>query len=373
MSDMRDTDFGRSMRPGRRRRRQPACLIFSLAACALGWLICFPAYAAPIAAGTKSQRLFVVFSYPPGQWSEGIVSGLSQQLQKTGVPFELKQYAYDSPYYAQRTQTERDAEAEKISAKVREYQPDFLIVCDDEGADALMPQLKTLKIPLLFVGINKDEADVRWLDHSIEMTGVFERYPAQASLKLLSNLTRGKVKNISLITSFNPTSETIVQQLREHFKTHKTKIALHKVYMSNKWDDWKRAIKAASGEDDSLWMLVPWNVEDNRGDRMDLRVMGRWLSENIEIPSISIVDVNLQMGAMASISMTPQIMGAELADIIHTAILEHKALSKIPYRYPSKYEIIINKKQADRLEIKIPIEMLEYARVIKEEGLLSDQ
>ena len=76
---------------------------------------------------------------------------------------------------------------------------------------------------------------------------------------------------------------------------------------------------------------------------------------------------------MASISMTPQIMGAELGGIIHTALAERRPLSKIPYDYPSRYEIIINKKEADRLGIKIPIELLEYAKVIKDEGLRSDQ
>ena len=337
-----------------------------------GWLS-LPARAAPQHAGVRQQKLFVIFSYPLGQWSEGIVSGLTQQLQRMEVPFELKQYVYDSPFFMQKPENERAAEAERIVRKAQDYHPDFIVVSDDEAADALMPRLKALNIPLLFIGINKDERDIAWLERGRKLTGVFERYPAQASLKLLSNLSMGKVRNISLITSVNPTAEIITRQLREYFQSHKTKIALRKVYTTNKWDEWKRAIKAANTESDSLWMLVPWNVEDYRGERMDLRVMGKWLSENIKIPSISIVDVNLQLGAMASISMTPRIMGEELADIVRMAVMEHKPLSAIPYRYPSKYEIIINKKQADRLGIKIPIELLEYAQVVREEDLHSDQ
>jgi len=91
------------------------------------------------------------------------------------------------------------------------------------------------------------------------------------------------------------------------------------------------------------------------------------------VPSNSIVDVNLQLGAMASISMTPEIMGEELGNIIHLSVSEHRPLSNIPYRYPSKHEIIINKKQTDRLGVKVPIELLEYAKIIKQEGLDSDQ
>jgi len=363
---------GRGPNAARRTSCRAAALWFAAAAVTAAiWL---PSRAqAPQPAGIKRQRIFVIFSYPLGQWSEGIASGLSRQLGVMGVPFELKQYVYDSPFFTQKPENERMAEVERIVQKAQNYHPDFIVVSDDEAADAMMPRLKGFKIPLLFVGINKDEQDIAWLERGRELTGVFERYPAEASLKLLSNLTEGKARTISLITSVNPTSEIIARQFREFFQTHKTKIALHKVYMSNKWDDWKRDIKTANAESDSLWMLVPWNVEDSRGERMDLRVMGKWLSESIKIPSISIVDVNLHLGVMASISMTPQIMGEELADVIRLAAVEHKSLSAIPYRYPSKYEIIINKKQADRLGISIPIELLEYAQVIKDEDLRNEQ
>jgi len=308
-----------------------------------------------------------------GEWSEGIVAGLSSYLHKTETPFELRQYAYDSLQYDKKPKEEKKIEIEKILRLVGEYKPDFIVVCDDEGADALIPTLKKLGIPLLFAGINKEEKDLHWLAKGTELTGVFERYPIEASLRLLSNLTKGKVKNISLITSFNPTSVIIENQFMDYFKTHKTGITLKKVYMTNKWEEWQQAILAANKESDSLWMLVPWDVEDSVGNRPGLRVMGKWLSKNIQVPSISIVDVDLQLGVMASISMTPQIMGEELGDILRLAVVVHKALAKIPYRYPAKHEIIINKKQADRLGIKIPIDMLEYARVIKEEALNSDQ
>lgn len=348
----------------------------SLCRAALAALFCVlpsAAFSASEADTGRPHKIFILFSYPYGQWSDGITSGLSERLGRTGTRFELKQAVYDSPAFALRPEAEIKAEAEKLVEAVRDNKPDFIVLCDDEGADALAPEMKKLGIPLLFAGINKDEKDVPWLEKGAELTGVFERYPVEPSLKLLANLTKGRVKNISLLTSINPTSVIIEKQLTGYFKAHKTRIALKKVYMTNKWDEWKAFIQAANRESDSLWMLVPWNVEDAAGQRVDLRVMGKWMSDNIHIPSISIVDVNLQLGAMASISMTPQIMGEELGDIIHLSLTERRPLSKIPYRYPSKHEIIINKKQADRLGVKIPIGMLEYAKVIKEEGLESDQ
>ncbi|HNT97307.1 MAG TPA: ABC transporter substrate binding protein [Elusimicrobiales bacterium] len=325
------------------------------------------------AAEAPQQKLFIVFSYPAGQWSEGILTGLSTRLARSGIRYTLKHDIYDSPRFSPATSTEAVAEAVRIVKAAAEYRPDFVILCDDEGADALAPGMKKLGIPLLFAGINKDEKDVAWLEKGINLTGVFERYPIEPSLKLLSNLSGGKVKTISLLTSINPTSVIIEKQFSDYFRAHKTRVALKKSHATNKWSDWQRAILDINSEGEALWLLVPWNVEDAEGERMDLRVMGKWMSANIRVPSISIVDVNLQLGAMASISMTPEIMGEELGNIIHLSVSEHRPLSNIPYRYPSKHEIIINKKQTDRLGVKVPIELLEYAKIIKQEGLDSDQ
>jgi len=340
-----------------------------LLACALATALPGPV----LATEAPQQKLFIVFSYPPGQWSDGILAGLSNRLARSGLRYVLKQDIYDSPRFSLLSSTETAAEADRIVKAAAAYKPNFVILCDDEGADALAPGMKKLGIPLLFAGINKNENNVAWLEKEANLTGVFERYPVEPSLKLLSNLSGGKVKNISLLTSINPTSTIIEKQLSDYFRTHKTRIALKKVYLTNKWSNWQRAILEINNEGDSLWLLVPWNVEDEKGARMDLRVMGKWMSGNIRVPSISIVDVNLQLGAMASISMTPEIMGEELGDIIHLSVSEHRPLSRIPYRYPSKHEIIINKKQADRLGVKVPIGLLEYAKIIKQEGLDSDQ
>ena len=219
-------------------------------------------------ANTTRRENIHLFSYPtangPTETSafRGVSAGQARFSDRRSVP-------------AFHVEAEIKAEAAKLVEAARDYKPDFLVLCDDEGADVLAPEMKRLGIPLLFAGINKDEKDVAWLEKGAELTGVFERYPVEPSLKLLTNLTTGRVKNISLLTSVNPTSVIIEKQLSGYFKTHKTRIALKQVYMTNKWEEWKAAIQAANKESDSLWMLVPWNVEDAAGQRLDLRVMGK--------------------------------------------------------------------------------------------------
>jgi len=150
----------------------------------------------PGSEGQRQQKIFIAFSYPLGQWSDGIISGLTERLSRASIQFDIKQTIFDSPRLALLPEAETKNEIERLVKSASNYKPDFIILCDDEGADLLAPHMKKLGIPLLFAGINKEEKDIPWLEKGAEMTGVFERYPISPSLKLLFNLTKGKAQRL---------------------------------------------------------------------------------------------------------------------------------------------------------------------------------
>jgi ABC-type uncharacterized transport system substrate-binding protein len=319
---------------------------------------------------TQTKRIFIIFSYPIGQWTDGITEGLTNGLKNRNIKHKIRPYVYHYDFFENKPKAEIDVEINKIVATVKGVNPDYIVVCDDEAADALITKLYPLNIPIIFTGVNKEKKSLVYLKGEREkITGVFESYPIKKSLKLLADLTKNKVKNISIITSQNKSSRIIVNDFKNYFSKNTTKIKLDKIYELSKWSEWKETIPKINKESGALWMLVPWSVRDDDGNEMDLRIMGEWLAKNITIPSISIVDISLHMGVMASISVTPQILGDEVANIIGTNINNGVPINKIPYQYPDRCEIIINKAQADKLKIKIPIDILEYAKIIKKPEL----
>lgn len=323
--------------------------------------------------GAREKRVFVIFSYPTGQWNNGIQEGLTNGLIERDIKHDIGSYVYHYEFFKGKSRGAVDKEIDVILGKLRVYKPDFIVVSDDEAAEKVVPRLYALNIPVIFTGINKAVKDLSWLQKGNKITGILERYPIEKSLKLLSDLTRGKTKKISILTSKNDSSLIILEQFKKYFAENKPDIKLDRVYALSDWAEWKKSVLEMNKKTDALWMLVPWSVKDEDGDEVDLRIMGKWLAEHIKIPSISIVDISLHLGVMASISVTPQILGEEVAEIIDILINEKISIEKVPIKTPDKCEIIINKKQADALGIKIPIGILEYSKILKKADLKTNR
>lgn len=321
---------------------------------------------------TIKPKVFAIYSYPAGHWMNGIHSGMTSELQRLGITIDYRFSVYD---YFNILQEKTDVQAKQknidlILTQINEFKPAYIVVVDDEAADVMIPLLKPLGIPIIFTAINNDEKEISWLKSekspSIQMTGVFERYPINQTVKLLNILYKKRIKKISVITSESDTSKIIIPQFEKYFKGDNNPLLLQKMLVSSSWDLWKSEVLKINKNSDALWLLVPWNVvSDQNAKEIDLKEMGTWLKKHVTIPMVSVVDVGLKMGALASVSITPDILGQEVAKIISTH-LKGTPIGKIPFQYPEKSEMLINKVQCDLLNIEIPIEILEYATIVKD-------
>ncbi|MFH1729749.1 MAG: hypothetical protein ABIA04_15160 [Pseudomonadota bacterium] len=313
-------------------------------------------------AENEQKRIFIIFSYPIGPWTKGILRGFEQKLKNGNVKYELKTYVYHSLYFINKSDTVIREEIETIKQKIKDFKADYIIVFDDEAADEIVSKMYSLEIPILFGGINKKKEDVKWLKKNRNITGYFEWFPYGKSLNLLLNLTNNKVKKISIISSQNPTSKIIIDQMKTFFEEeNKTQVKLSKIYKYEKWTEWKNAVLEMNKSVDACYLVLPYNVVDKQGIRMDLKVMANWLQANVKIPGLAISAVGLSMGMIATIAITPEIVGEDLGNLIYKNVKKNISINKMTYQSQSKGEIMINKSKMDLLGLKIPIDLLNYA------------
>ena len=69
---------------------------------------------------------------------------------------------------------------------------------------------------------------------------------------------------------------------------------------------------------------------------------------NISVPSLSIVDVSLHLGVMASISVTPEALGEAAGQVIAANAEDRTEILRIPTRVLDRGEMMINVQQTDR-------------------------
>jgi hypothetical protein len=54
-------------------------------------------------------------------------------------------------------------------------------------------------------------------------------------------------------------------------------VSVGKVFVSDEWDDWKRAIMEINNSYDAVWLLVPYDIYLPNGELVDLKQKSQWL------------------------------------------------------------------------------------------------
>lgn len=98
-------------------------------------------------------RIFVLFSWPEGIWSDGILKGVTDNLNNNGLKFTIMKSVYDYSYYGNKKGEENLKEISRLIKLMQNYKADFIVICDDEGADAFIPKIYNLNVPIIFAGM----------------------------------------------------------------------------------------------------------------------------------------------------------------------------------------------------------------------------
>ncbi len=332
-----------------------------LVACAFVW-------AGAARADDGQIRVFTVYSYN-APWSDKIRLAMDRYFQSQKIKTVRASYFLDYKGLNKKTAAARQNELEIAVNVVRKFSPDYIVICDDEAILRFLPMMYELNKPIIFTGVNGLPSSIPGLDsHRKLITGVFERYPMKQTLRLLSDISPRKIHKIKLMTESSDTATAIIDSIHNYFENNDLKYTLEKDLVSNSWIEWKEAIANCNTAGIVPWVLLPFDIVDPQGQPVSFRTIGDWFMENLRVPSLSIVDLIIEMGVMASVAIDPSTLGNGAAEIIAMNHLKHVEIDKIPFRFPEQSAITINKDATDRLGVKIPIELLEYGRIIQSHG-----
>lgn len=338
----------------------------------LNFFIILNLYATPSRKNVHFSKynIALIHSYQKGLWTNEALKGVKEGFHHYEINSNVIEYEYD--YVSVGTNAKKKKESmDKIIKSIIKLKANFIIIFDDEASDALVSKLIPLNIPIVLTGINQNEDNISWLDElkksTLMSSIILERYPFEQSLKMLKEI-KPSVKEISILSSENFTSKLTSSQIIKQFKKFNNVyngINFKNTFLSSSWQEWRKIINEYKGEDKALWILVPWNVNDINGKEVDLRKIGDYYRENSKLPSLGIVNINQQLGFLASFSVSAQDLGYQAAQTI-SGFIKNNRKYKFPLMQTNKtIRFIINKKRADQLKLKIPKSFLEFATIEK--------
>lgn len=332
-------------------------------------LICNQASAGSVQ-DKSSIKALIFHSYQPQERSDLINRGLQETLEKYDKKkfvFQVVNMDYDSlghmfaiyePGNWKKYQSRLKQERERLLREMSRFQPDLVVICDDEVAHLTAENINKLGIPLFFLGINESIAKASWYKKSNQniISGLLESFPIKESINMFRKIV--PVNRVSLLSGSCFSSRLITEHFVEELKKYGIEVV--GVYNLSEWSKWQEAVAEINKSSDLVWVLVPFHIFDSTGMEQGLSKIGNFLYENLTVPSSGLTDIHVRAGIFAAISPSTYDLGRQSAEQI-IRYLNASSLKSIGITNNRYYDFDINTKTAKKLNLVIPDELIALA------------
>jgi ABC-type uncharacterized transport system substrate-binding protein len=314
----------------------------------------FVALLALMSCSKSSEKVLVIYSYHPEyEWC---------QQEKKGIEdvFKYQNVIIESFYMDTKRKTNKTWEKNITNdalQKIDSFKPDLVIVCDDNACRLVATQFIDKKLPFVFMGINEDPKVYGMPAENI--TGVIERNLISGTIDLLKKLVPS-VESVAIITDNSVTSQAAAARFtQENFP-----VKLYETYKTNSYDDWKKYVRKIQTEVDALGIYLYFTLEEADSDESvpDAHVL-KWTLDNNTLPTFSFENFSVQNGVLCGETQSGYEQGKEAA-MMAKEIMGGINPNDLPVRMPKKGTPTINEKTAKKLNIIIPEELKQKAKII---------
>lgn len=333
---------------------------------------------------SSAERILFLHSYPLGERGLKLNSGFEkvvrQRFPHAQIRFEVLDYdallpiLVDFNWKRFRTnQTVLPKERARLHKILKEYKPNLLVLSDDEVAEVVHPLPKEVKAPVFVMGMNRPLKSISWYkkDPQRYVGGIEDEKPMVDSLRMLREIM--PVRRVAIATSNEMTSNLLIEGTLKAFKAYSkkqvdkygpdAKVEVVKIVKSSKWSDWKKQLKKIDGEVDLIWMLIPYQVYNSKGEELKVKRIGQWMVNNLGTPTIGISDINVKVGALFAQASDTEMVGKQLGEQVQGYLMSRRVRS-IGFERRLGYDFFINRDTAGRFGIDIPKKHLKRLKVI---------
>ena len=335
----------------------------------LGLCLATVAKAAP-----AKKRIFVVSSYHKGYlWSQATQKGLSEAMLNYGYLDDVSQIEEFARHDAVESSkavikkvwmdTKRKRSAQdigeatlRIMQVIHDFQPDLVLLGDDNAANYIGNQLLDTSTPVVFWGINGLPLKYGLVDsmdspgHNV--TGVWQAGYHKESLELLHAIVP-EAKTFAILACDTVTTRAKIKQIRMLAKQGGLPLQLVDVVATNSLTAFKTRALELAQKVDAFFVLNHDTLTDDDNKHVDMLAVGKWYLENIRKPEASHEGQFVREGMLLTANdsgYNQAYLAFEMAyDILHQGFNPSRMRTRTPNRGP----FMVNRRRADMLGIDL--------------------
>ncbi len=335
--------------------------------------------------GEDRKRIYIVSSYSRDYiWSQSTQRGVNAAMLKNGYLDSAAQGdalmqsdAVDSKRASVRkvwmdtkrrnSRSEIAVTTQRIMVDLNRFNPDLVLLGDDNAANYIGNQLLGTRTPAVFWGVNGLPLKYGLIENldtpGRNITGVWQSGYYKESLELLKRLVP-KARSFAILACDSEPSRPNVKMIEQLAKRGVLPLKLNESIVTNSFEDFKRRALAAQKQVDAFFVLNHDTLRDANGRHVEMLEAGRWYLQNIRIPEASHEDQFVYEGLLLTANdsgYNQGYMAFEMANLI----LDGRATpARMAVRTPDRGPYLVNKLRADQLGISLADSMYMIDEVV---------
>jgi ABC-type uncharacterized transport system substrate-binding protein len=298
--------------------------------------------------------ILLIFSYHAEYtWHAEEARGAEEVLQREGISSETF-YLDTKRHTSHEWEEQIAAEARE---KIGEYDPDLVIVFDDNACALVARHYVGESLPFVFCGVNADPAEYGFPANNV--TGVLERPDLGASAELLQQLVPDARKAV-LILDASPSAEGFAEGL----EGVSLPVEITEIYFTNDFAEWQAKVLQVQSEVDAIGLFTYHTIRrQDEEESMSPDEVLQWTLENSRLPEFATLDFTIEGGALCGVVLSAYEQGKTAAEIA-IRILAGEKPSDIPVAIPQATRAMVNAARAEQLGIEITEETLAEIELV---------
>ncbi|MDH3600356.1 MAG: hypothetical protein OEU26_12025 [Candidatus Tectomicrobia bacterium] len=255
----------------------------------------------------------------------------------------------------------------RIMQVVETFQPDLVLLGDDNAAHYIGSLLLDTATPVVFWGINGLPLKYGLVDsldrpgHNV--TGVWQSGYLRESLDLLHHLAP-EAKTFAVLACDSVTARAKVKQLQALARKGKLPLELVDVVVTNSWPTFQQRTLALARQVDAFFVLNHDTLKDADGQHVEMLTVGRWYLEHIRKPETSHEGQFVEEGMLCTANDSGYNQGYTAFEMAVEILDRGAQPSQMPPRTPPRGPLMVNRERAKMLGIDLETKMDHIEEVV---------
>ncbi len=327
---------------------------------------------------TGKKRILVVESYHreyrPSQQSN---NGFCDAMFKFGyfdnkdqiAEFTKKDYVETSKAVIKKLWMDskrKSSKAEKEEASIKiykiaeEFKPDLIFLGEDNATDYMGRKYLDSHVPVVFWGVNNTPIKYGLLERvdrpGHNVTGVYQSGYYVESLQLLKSIAPD-VRTLAVLSDNTPSGRSHTKKIRYYARKSALPLTLVETVSTGDFEDWKKRALELQEKVDAFFTAQYSGLKDREGNYVPTRDVASWYLSHITIPEAAGFKFIIEEGMLCGVNDSSYNQGYEAAIIAHDILANGADPASYPARTPKRGTLMVNKRRADMLGIKLAEEM----------------